>query len=403
MRIIPSSLVKSCHTSAQPEMVLHNGAIIGGIAAETVNRFRGPNWHRGWADELAAWGETGRCDPQEAWDTMSMSVRLGSKARILATTTPRNRPHIKAIMADKGTVVTGASTYVNLDNLSPTFARRILKYDGTKVGRQEIYAELIDSEDGGIISRSWLQKWPLDRPLPTFEYIVMSLDTAFSEEAFDKKKQTTDPSACSVWGCFYWKKKPAILLLDCWAERLGYPQLVDKVKREMALRYGQTERRPMIAPQRGPAKTVDVGRPIDIKIIEEKASGKSLRQSLAAEGIDTYGFNPGNADKLTRGHVVSPIFKDGIVWVPTNPNTGKFATWAEPFVEQLCSYSGPGTTVHDDMYDTATQAMRVIDWKWLHYLEAKEKQKKEGRDGPDIMSRRRSSLAPVIRHNPYAE
>ncbi len=405
--VIPSSLVKSAHTSGRPEMTLHNGAIIGGIAAETPNRFRGPNWHRGWADELAAWGETGRCDPQDAWDTMAMSVRLGSHARILATTTPRNRPHIKAIMAEKGTVVTGASTYVNLDNLSPVFARRILKYDGTKIGRQEIYAELIDSEDGGIIRREWLKLWPHDKPLPMFDYIVMSLDTAFSEEAFDKKRQTTDPSACSVWGCFKLKNgKPAVLLLDCWAEYLGLPELVEKVKRESKLRYGQTDKRPVIAPQRGPMKTMDVGRPIDIILIEEKASGKSLRQFLAKAGIDTYGFNPGNADKLTRGHVISPIPKDGIIWVPgsakSTPEQPKFATWAEPLVEQVCSYSGPGTTVHDDLYDTTTQGLRVIDWQWLHYLDAAKKRKAAGLDGPDVRTRRTFAATSRL-INPYSQ
>jgi predicted phage terminase large subunit-like protein len=384
VRSIPSSLVRYYHKSPSPEIMLHNGALIGGIAAVAFERTRGPNWHRAWCDEVAAWGEDGKIDPEEVWDTMTFSVRLGQDTRILCTTTPRPKPLIKRLIAEPSTVITTASTHVNLDNLSPEFARRIMTYQGTKIGRQEIYAELIDAEEGGIISRSWLRLWPSDRPFPTFEYIVASLDTAFSEEAYDKKKQVTDPSAMSVWGCFKFPNgKPGIMLLDCWAERLGLPELVEKVKRETdrdKIKYGQSDRRPLIAPQRGPKNAfVNVGRAIDLIIIEGKASGKSLRQYLAKAGIMTQEFNPGLADKLTRGHVVSPIPKAGIIWIPeSRERPGKFMTWAEPLVEQVCSYSGPGTVVHEDLYDTTTQAWRVIDWQWLHYLEEAAKQKKLG-------------------------
>jgi predicted phage terminase large subunit-like protein len=410
VRSIPGSLIKYYHKSPSPQIMLHNGAMIGGIAAVAFERTRGPQWNRAWCDEVAAWGADGKVDPEEVWETMEMSVRLGDDTRILCTTTPKPKPLIKRLVADSATVITTASTHVNLDNLSPEFARRIMKYQGTKIGRQEIYAELIDAEDGGIISRSWLKMWPAEQPLPTFDYIVASLDTAFSEEAYDKKKQKTDPSAMSVWGCFrlpvkgkpHEKGKPGIMLLDCWAEHLGLPDLVTKVKKETdrdKIRYGQSDRRPIIAPQRGPKNAfVNVGRPIDLILIEGKASGKSLRQFLAKDGIMTQEFNPGNADKLTRGHVVSPIAKDGIIWVPESTSRpGKFMTWAEPLVEQVCSYSGEGSVVHDDLYDTFTQAMRVIDWQWLHYLEQAEKQKRT--IGPDSQTHRPRAF-PV---NPYAE
>jgi predicted phage terminase large subunit-like protein len=352
-------------------------------------------------DEVAAWGEDGKIDPEEVWDVMGMSVRLGDDTRILATTTPKPKPLIKRLVRDPSTVITTATTHVNLDNLSPEFARRIMQYQGTKIGRQEIFAELIDAEEGGIISRSWLRLWPHDKPLPLFHYIVASIDPAFSEESFDKKKQTTDPSAMSVWGCFKLPNgKPGIMLLDCWAERLGLPDLVERVTNETnreKVRYGQSERRPLIAPIKGPRATMDVGRPIDLIVIEGKASGKSLRQYLAKAGIFTQEYNPGLADKLTRGHVVSPIAKDGIIWVPESPSRpGKPMTWAEPLVEQVCSYSGPGSVLHDDLYDTTTQALRVIDWQWLHYLEAEKARKKTV--GPDTEAR-----ANRRKQNPYAE
>lgn len=401
---IPSSLIKRYNKTPDPEIELHNGSLIGGIAAENPERFRGPNWHRGWADEVAAWGESGRCDPAEAWSNMELSIRLGQDTRILATTTPKNRPHLKAILAEKGTVVTMASTHVNLANLSPEFARRILKYDGTKIGRQEIYAELIDSEDGGIISRSWFRLWPSGKPFPRFEKIVMSLDTAYGDKDFDKKKREPDPSACTVWGCFRLPNgKPAVMLLDAWHGHYKYPELVEKVSKERLFKYGQTDRRPVIAPQRGPTATMGVGKSIDVILIEEKASGKSLRQSLAADGIPTYGFNPGNADKTSRTHIVSPIPKDGIVWVPeSQAKPGKIITWAEPWAEEVCSFSGPGTTLHDDYLDTTTQAWRMIDWTWLHHLENQSKMGKHLK-GPDEQSREsRTNERGHLVDNPYA-
>jgi len=401
LSIIPGSLIAD-YNKNNNKIVLHNGSILGGIAAETATRFRGPQWHDAWADELAAWGDNGR-DPQDAWDTMAFSVRLGDDSRILATTTPRPKPHIKALIADPGTVLTRASTYVNLDNLNTKFAQRILKYEGTKIGRQEIHAELIDAEEGGIISRDSLRLWPRTTPLPAFEYIVMSLDTAFSEESYDRKKQEPDPSACSVWGGFRHKGIANIMLLDCWAEKLGFPDLVDTVTREKDLKYGESDKRPIMTPQavpkwvKGPRPKPLAGKSIDTIVIEEKASGKSLRQQLYKNGILTVGYNPGKAGKLTRLHVVSPLAADGRIWIPESSNNpGKFMSWTEPLLEQLCAFSGEGTVLHDDLLDTTTQAWRILDDTWLHYLDIAKKKKDKKIIDNDAPPRKR----PV---NPYGQ
>jgi predicted phage terminase large subunit-like protein len=196
------------------------------------------------------------------------------------------------------------------------------------------------------------------------------------------------------------------MLLDAWSGQYKYPDLVKKVMKEKDWRYGQSDRRPMIAPQRGPAATMGVGKSIDMILIEAKASGISLRQTLAADGIKTWGFNPGNADKTTRTHIVSPIPKDGIIWVPESVHKpGKFISWAEPWVEEVCSYAGPGTTLHDDLLDTTTQAWRVIDWNWLHHLENQTNKAKQLK-GPDERAREEQSTARAqghLRNNPYAQ
>jgi phage terminase large subunit-like protein len=96
-------------------------------------------------------------------------------------------------------------------------------------------------------------------------------------------------------------------------------------------------------------------------LIEEKASGISLRQQLAEENILTHGYNPGNEDKLTRLHYVSPMFAASRVWaVESDINPGEFKTWADGLISQVCSYVGPGSVERDDLLDTATQALRLL-------------------------------------------
>ncbi|MDE2469515.1 MAG: DNA-packaging protein, partial [Bradyrhizobium sp.] len=284
MSCIPSCLIKSYLKTPRPRIILHNGAIIGGIAAEQPARFRGPQWHRAWADEVGAWSENGR-DDEYAWQMMEFSVRLGNDSRILVTTTPKPRPLLRKLIADPANVMTSAPTHVNLKNLDKKFQERILKYDGTKIGRQEIYAEFLNPEEGGVVSRDQIRVWPRSRGLPKLEFIVMSLDTAYSEKDRDKKKNENDPTANSVWGAFKYQGKPGVILLDCWQEWLKFPDLVDRVKIEQAVRYGADAERPVIVIPGGPRGVSEQGHPVDLIVIETKASGTSLRQQLAKDGI----------------------------------------------------------------------------------------------------------------------
>lgn len=360
LNVIPQSLIAN-YTKSLHEIRLTNGSLIKGIPASEPERFRGPQFHGGWLDELAAWEYL-----DEAWDMLQFGLRLGTQPRLICTTTPRPKPLIVDLSKrkNKDVTVTIASTYDNIHNLAPTFQKQILQYEGTKIGRQEIHAEILDPESEGIIKRDWIKLWPATKPLPQFEYIVMSLDTAFTEETRDKKKGDPDYSACSVWGLFRHEKKPAIVLLDCWQERLGLPDLIDRVKEEMRTQYGDGDKAPMIKPLLGPKSSYLVGRKPDLCLIEDKGSGISLRQILAREDILAYPYNPGRADKLTRLHAVSHLFLHGFIWVvESEKRAGQPKTWAEPLISQLCSYTGDRSIKHDDLMDSATQAIRLISDK----------------------------------------
>ena len=355
INVIPPSLIEA-YNRTEVEIKFLNGSTIKGITAEKPERFRGPQFHGGWLDELAAWQ---RAD--EAFDLLMFGMRLGDHPRIIATTTPKPNTIIRNLLAREGkdVIVTRASTYANLDNLAPTFRDQILRYEGTTIGRQEIHAEVIDPEEMGVIKRTWIKLWKGD--LPELEFIVMSLDTAFTEDTGSTVKGDPDYSACCVWGVFSPKQdRRDIILLDCWQDRLGFPDLIRRVKKEYKAEYAPRERS-LLKPMFGPSHVENSGRKPDILLIEDKGSGISLRQTLGREGIISAPYNPGRARKLDRLHAISPLFAAGRVWVVESSKApGHPVSWANPLIEQLCTFSGEGSIPHDDMMDAGVQGLRYI-------------------------------------------
>lgn len=360
IKTLPASLIENYNKSIA-EITLTNGSSIRGFSAEEPSRLRGPQFHRVWCDELAAWQYC-----EETWDMMRFGLRLGDHPQVVVTTTPRPIELVRQLIKDsekKNSKVhlTKGSTYDNAANLAKSFLEQITQYEGTQLGRQEIHAEVIDPEESGIIKRSWIKLWSKDKPLPGLEYIVMSLDTAFTEKTTDRKNHDPDPTACSVWGVFRHEKKPAFILLDCWQDHLGLPGLIERVKKEYTVRYGDDDMKPMIKPLVGPKQSYLTGRSPDLLIIEDKGSGISLRQMLAREDILSYPYNPGRADKLSRLHAVSHLFAHGFVWVvESDKRPGNPRSWADPLITQLCSFTGEGSIKHDDFVDSTTQALRLL-------------------------------------------
>ena len=364
---------------------------IRGFSAERPERLRGPQFASLWADELAAWQYL-----QETWDMAMMGLRLGKSPKLCWTTTPKPLELVRKLVEPKpGRIIVRGSTYENKANLPDAFFKQLTQYEGTTLGRQELMAELIDPEESGIVKRSHFRLWPASKPLPPFNWIVMSLDTAFTEATRDKKSGDPDYSACTVWGGFDIEEpnapKPVslddipeleddkpharrpttsraaaetrsyVMLLDCWQEQLGLPDLITRVKRELNVAYGDDQDKALIKPLIGASKPRTSGRKVDMVIIEDKGSGISLRQTLERDNILTYAYNPGRADKLTRLHLVSPIFARRLIWLPESDKfSGKPRTWIEPLLHQLCSFTGSGSIKHDDLVDATTQALRYF-------------------------------------------
>lgn len=123
-----------------------NGAYALIFTADEPDRLRGPQCHAAWCDELASWRYA-----DESWDNMMMGLRLGSNPRVIATTTPRPTKMIKGLIKDPHVYVTSGTTYENIENLAPAFLNTILsKYEGTRIGRQEIMAEVLEDIEGAL-------------------------------------------------------------------------------------------------------------------------------------------------------------------------------------------------------------------------------------------------------------
>lgn len=158
-----------------------NGAIATLFSAEEPERLRGPQHDRLWCDELAAWKYL-----RETWDMAMFGLRLGDQPRTCITTTPKPLPLVKEIAKDARTVVTRGSTFDNAGNLAPTFLRAIRdKYEGTRLGRQELNAEILDDLPGALWQRDAIDKARV-RTAPDLQRIVVAVDPSGTKGESDE-------------------------------------------------------------------------------------------------------------------------------------------------------------------------------------------------------------------------
>lgn len=172
------------YKSSTSELIWPNGAVSLLFSAEEPDRLRGPQADGLWCDEVASWQYD-----QDAWDMAMFGLRLGTNPQVVATTTPKPTKLIRALIADPTTAVTRGTTYENKSNLAPTFYTKIIKkYEGTRLGRQEINAEVLDDNPGAMFKMSDIEGARVAK-LPPLTRIVVALDPA-----------TTSTEESDEWG-----------------------------------------------------------------------------------------------------------------------------------------------------------------------------------------------------------
>jgi len=153
-----------------------NGAIATTYSAEEPERLRGPQHDSAVCDELGTWTRP------EAWDQLMFGLRLGKNPRVVVATTPRPTRLIRALVAreKRDVVITRGSTFQNSANLAPGFLNQIVgRYEGTRLGRQELYAELLLDTPGALWNLEQLDQCRRES-LPPLQRVVVAIDPAAS-------------------------------------------------------------------------------------------------------------------------------------------------------------------------------------------------------------------------------
>lgn len=148
-----------------------NGAKASIFSAEEPERLRGPQHEALLCDELAAWA-----DPTETWNMAMFGLRIGHHPQVMVTTTPKPIPLVRDLLKAPHGVVTKATTYANRAHLAPSFLSQIIsKYEGTRLGRQELDAELLEDFPGALWNHTIIDKKRV-AVAPDMARIVVAID-----------------------------------------------------------------------------------------------------------------------------------------------------------------------------------------------------------------------------------
>lgn len=155
-----------------------NGSMAEMFSAEDPEGLRGPQFMAAWCDELAKWPNA-----KETWDMLQFALRLGDEPRQVVTTTPRPTALIKELLADEGTVIARASTMDNAAHLSASFMKNIQsRYQGTRLGRQELAGELIEDRPDALWQREAIETGRL-KTAPELTRIIVAIDPPMTGSA----------------------------------------------------------------------------------------------------------------------------------------------------------------------------------------------------------------------------
>ena len=179
-----SGILAICPTRERPKYIPSkrrlewpNGCVSLIFTADEPDRLRGKQAEKIWMDELASWRYP------EAFAQAMLGLRLGKFPQAVITTTPRPTKLIKELIADPTTYVTGGTTYDNRDNLAPSFYSQIIKrYEGTRMGRQELNAEILDDIEGALWTNAMIEAARV-KVAPDLCRIVVAIDPAVSTNA----------------------------------------------------------------------------------------------------------------------------------------------------------------------------------------------------------------------------
>jgi len=161
------------YARAAARLAWPNGAVSLLFSAEEPDRLRGKQHEKLWCDEVAAWRHA------DAFDQALLGLRLGDKPQAVITTTPRPTKLIKQLVEDANAIVSRGSTFDNVNHLAEAFVKRITtRYAGRAIGRQELFAEIVEETPGALWTRALIERQRLAAAAAGADYseIVVGVD-----------------------------------------------------------------------------------------------------------------------------------------------------------------------------------------------------------------------------------
>jgi predicted phage terminase large subunit-like protein len=314
MRILnPDLLNTTGYNKSDNEIHFYNGSKIIGFPAIEPDRLRGVQFHRAWCDELASWRY------RETFDNLMMALRLGQNPKCIITTTPRPTKLIKELAKREDTEVISGSTFENVENLAPS-AIAMLKerYEGTRIGRQELFAEILEDVEGALFNGQLIEESRV-RDIPELERIVVAIDPAVTAN------ENSDETGIIVAGRtsdnhFY-------ILQD--ASQTTSPDVWVKKAIELYNRY-ECDR-----------------------IVAEVNNGGDLIERLLRTQDSTVPYTSVRATrgKQVRAEPISALYEQNRVH-----HVGYF----KDLEEQMCQFTGNNVKSHDDRVDALVWAITSL-------------------------------------------
>ena len=291
------------------EVTLPNRAKIKLFSAEEPDRLRGPQHHGAWCDELAAW------DYPEAWDQLQFGLRLGDRPRTVVTTTPRPRRLLRDLLERDTTTVTSGSTFDNAEHLAPAALEELRRrYEGTRIGRQELHAELLLDTPGALWT---LESFRRCDQFPDLERLVIAVDPAVTAS------ETSDESGIVAAGR---RGTEAYVLED-----LSLRADPAKVARTLAGAYHDLSADRVVVEDNNGADWI----PALIATVDPAVRVEKVH---ATRG------------KLLRAQPVAGLYEQGRVW-----HVGQFGA----LEDQMCSWT-PEDTKSPDRLDAVVWALTAL-------------------------------------------
>jgi len=312
------------------EIFLTNGSRIKLFSGEEPDRFRGPQFHGGWFDELAAFKYP------DAWDQYQFGLRLGEFPQTIVTTTPRPTKLIKDLITRDGVRVQRGSTFDNAKNLAASALTELkLRYENTRLGRQELYGEILDNVEGALWTREMIETARVDSAPPLVR-VVVAIDPAVTSSATSDETGIVAAGIGNNGDYYILSDKSLRASPDAWA-------------RQAVMLYHEYKADKIIAEtNNGGDMVIMLLKQVDASVPTKKVTatrGKQLRaepiSSLYEQGrVHHVGYFADLEVQMCEWTPLSnesPDRLDALVWALTELNSGGSSMIALAAMAQLCS------------------------------------------------------------------